>query len=32
MLKAKPWEVAKELTEELGIEIIAASDGMKVEL
>lgn len=32
MLKAKPWEVAKELTEELGIEIIAASDGMKIEL
>lgn len=32
MLKAKPWIVAKELTEELGIEVIAASDGMKIEL
>ena len=32
MLKAKPWKVAEELTEELGVSIKAASDGMKVDL
>jgi len=32
MLKAKPWEVARNLAEELGLEVIAASDGMSVEL
>jgi len=32
MLKAKPYKVAKRLSEELGIEVIAASDGMKIEL
>lgn len=32
MLKAKPWVVASELTEELGIDVIAASDGMSIEL
>ena len=32
MLKAKPWKVAEKLTEELGVSVTAASDGMKVEL
>ncbi len=32
MLRAKPWEVAERLTSELGVEVRAASDGMKVEL
>lgn len=32
MLKAKPWELAKELSGELGIDVIAASDGMTIEL
>jgi len=32
MLKAKPWVLANELSDELGIEVIAASDGMTMEL
>jgi phosphoribosyl 1,2-cyclic phosphodiesterase len=32
MLKARPWEVAKRLSEELGMEILSASDGMRVEV
>lgn len=32
MLKAKPWELARRLTDELGIDVVAASDGMTVEL
>jgi ribonuclease BN (tRNA processing enzyme) len=32
MIKAKPWIVAEELTQELGIEVRAASDGMRVDL
>jgi phosphoribosyl 1,2-cyclic phosphodiesterase len=32
MLKAKPWELANDLTQELGVEVIAASDGMKIDL
>lgn len=32
MVRAKPWELAKEMTDELGIEVMAASDGMTVEL
>ncbi|MBW1918186.1 MAG: MBL fold metallo-hydrolase [Deltaproteobacteria bacterium] len=32
MLKAKPWQVAQELTKELGIEVIAASDGLKLDI
>jgi hypothetical protein len=32
MLKARPWELAKKLTEELGLDVIMASDGMTVEL
>jgi hypothetical protein len=32
MLRAKPWELAEALTEELGIEVLAARDGMTLEL
>lgn len=32
VIKAKPWEVAKKLSEESGVEVIAASDGKTVEL
>lgn len=32
MLKAKPWLVAQSLSEELGREVIAASDGLTVDL
>jgi hypothetical protein len=32
MLKAKPWVLADELSDELGIDVIAASDGMTVEI
>jgi phosphoribosyl 1,2-cyclic phosphodiesterase len=32
MIKAKPWEVAAELEKELGRRVIAASDGLKLEL
>ena len=32
MLKAKPCELAKKLSDELGVEVVAASDGMTIEL
>ena len=32
MIKAKPWVVAAELEKELGLKVIAASDGMKIDL
>jgi ribonuclease BN (tRNA processing enzyme) len=32
MLKAKPWLVAEQLSNELGISVTAASDGMTVDL
>lgn len=32
MLRNKPWEIAAKLSEELGIEVKAASDGMKLDL
>lgn len=32
MVKGKPWEMAKKLTDELGIEVMAAADGMTVEI
>jgi len=32
MIKAKPWIVAAELEKELGMRVIAASDGMKLDL
>jgi len=32
MWKARPWELARRLTEETGISVIAARDGMKFDL
>jgi len=32
MIKAKPWEVAEEIAEATGVEVQAASDGMKLDL
>ncbi len=32
MLRRKPWEIAARLSDELGLEVKAASDGMKVEI
>ena len=32
MWRAKPWELAKKLTEETGVSVIAARDGMKFDL
>ncbi len=32
MVKAKPWEVAQRMTDDLGIPVKAASDGMNYEL
>jgi hypothetical protein len=32
MLKAHPHELSRKLTDELGAEVIVASDGMTVEL
>jgi phosphoribosyl 1,2-cyclic phosphodiesterase len=32
MIKAKPWVVAGELEKELGLRVVAASDGMKIDL
>jgi hypothetical protein len=32
MWRAKPWEVAKRLSEETGIRVIAARDGMRFDL
>jgi phosphoribosyl 1,2-cyclic phosphodiesterase len=32
MWRAKPWEVARRLSEETGVRVIAARDGMKFDL
>lgn len=32
MVKAKPWELAEEMSDRLGIEVIAAGDGKMLEL
>jgi len=32
MLKAKPWELAEQLSQKLGIKVIAARDGMTIDL
>jgi len=32
MLRAKPWEVASQLSEELGVEVLCARDGLMVDL
>jgi hypothetical protein len=30
--KAKPWELAKKMSDETGIKVLAARDGMKFDL
>jgi mannitol/fructose-specific phosphotransferase system IIA component len=30
--QAHPWEIAKKLTQETGIKVLAARDGMKFDL
>ena len=32
MVKAKPWEIAEHLTKKLGVTVIAARDGMQVDI
>jgi len=32
MVKAKPWEIAEDLSKKLGVKIIAARDGMEIDL
>jgi len=32
MIKAKPWELAEKLTKKIGVKVIAASDGMELDL
>jgi phosphoribosyl 1,2-cyclic phosphodiesterase len=32
MIKAKPWEIADKLTDKIGIKVIAANDGMEIDL
>lgn len=32
MVKAKPWEIAKETSEKMGVKVIAASDGMSLDI
>jgi phosphoribosyl 1,2-cyclic phosphodiesterase len=32
MIKAKPWKIAEKLSEKTGVKVIAASDGMKINL
>lgn len=32
MIRARPWELAEKLSSELGIKVIAASDGMNLDL
>jgi hypothetical protein len=32
MIRAKPWKVAAELEKELRVRVIAASDGLKLDL
>jgi phosphoribosyl 1,2-cyclic phosphodiesterase len=32
MVKAKPWEIAEQLTKKLGVTVIAAQDGMQVNI
>jgi len=32
MIKAKPWEIAEGLSEKLGVEVVAARDGMEIDL
>jgi len=32
IIKAKPWEIAEKLSKKLGVKVIAASDGLEIDL
>ncbi len=32
LIKAKPWEIAEKLSKKTGVKVVAASDGMKLDL
>lgn len=32
MVKGKPWEIAEQLTKKLGVQVIAARDGMQIDI
>jgi hypothetical protein len=32
MIKAKPWEIAESLSKKTGVKVIAAGDGMEIDL
>jgi len=32
MVKAKPWEIAEQLTKKLGVRVLAARDGMQIDI
>jgi len=32
MVKARPWEIAEQLTKKLGVTVIAARDGMQIDI
>jgi hypothetical protein len=32
MLRARPWEIAERLSKKLGVKVVAARDGMELDL
>ena len=32
IVKSKPWNLAEKLTDKLGVKVVAASDGMQIDL
>jgi len=32
MIKHKPWEIAEKLTKKYGVKVIAARDGMEIDV
>jgi hypothetical protein len=32
MVKSKPWEIAEQLTKKIGVPVLAAQDGMQVDI
>ena len=32
IIKAKPWEIAENLSQKTGVKVIAAGDGMEIDL
>jgi phosphoribosyl 1,2-cyclic phosphodiesterase len=32
VIRSKPWEIAAELSKKIGVEVVAASDGMEIKL